>query len=370
MRMQIKFLGLCAVILMAIGSASAQTCTADVVPVTHDLLMGDGAGNMSDSGILSSNVPLLNASANAFTGTLAVSGNTNLGGSYLTAPLSVGGNSGTTQAAIAAFSNQTNGASTEISSAGTSSAVGTWTNGSQIVEFVPISSGNGVVSSYTGSLLLQTGGRANRMVITSAGNVGVGTVAPGADLATLPSPPQSGTTIFQVNGDIALAQTTPGGHIYFSDGSVQATAWNGTAPGGDYAEAVDVIGSRQQYEPGDVMVIDPASPDKFLKSQEPYSTMVAGIYSTKPGLTGRRQKSTDAASREAEVPMAMMGIVPTKVTAENGAIKPGDLMVASSTAGYAMKGTDRERLMGAVIGKAMGHLNAGTGVIEVLVSLQ
>jgi hypothetical protein len=192
-------------------------------------------------------------------------------------------------------------------------------------------------------------------LIVGGGNVGIGTPTPGAAL--------------EVNGNVILTIGS-GSHVTFPDGSVQATAWNGTAPGGDYAESVDVIGGRQEYEPGDVMVIDSASPDKFLKSTEPYSTMVAGIYSTKPGLTGRRQKGTDAASREAEVPMALMGIVPTKVTAENGPIKPGDLMVASSTAGYAMKGTDRERLIGAVIGKAMGHLDAGTGVIEVLVSLQ
>jgi hypothetical protein len=35
-----------------------------------------------------------------------------------------------------------------------------------------------------------------------------------------------------------------------------------------------------------------------------------------------------------------------------------------------MKGTDRSRLVGAVIGKAMENLDSGTGVIEVLVSLQ
>jgi hypothetical protein len=35
-----------------------------------------------------------------------------------------------------------------------------------------------------------------------------------------------------------------------------------------------------------------------------------------------------------------------------------------------MKGTDRGRMLGAVIGKAMGSLDSGTGVIEVLVTLQ
>ena len=35
-----------------------------------------------------------------------------------------------------------------------------------------------------------------------------------------------------------------------------------------------------------------------------------------------------------------------------------------------MKGTDRDLLTGAVIGKAIGKLDSGTGVIEVVVTLQ
>jgi len=68
--------------------------------------------------------------------------------------------------------------------------------------------------------------------------------------------------------------------------------------------------------------------------------------------------------------MAMVGIVPTKVSAENGPIGSGDLLVTSSTLGHAMKGTDRERMLGAVIGKALGSLDSGTGMIEVVVTLQ
>lgn len=66
----------------------------------------------------------------------------------------------------------------------------------------------------------------------------------------------------------------------------------------------------------------------------------------------------------------MVGIVPTKVSTENGPIKRGDLLVTSATLGYAMKGTDRGLLTGAIVGKALESLDSGTGVIEVLVSLQ
>jgi hypothetical protein len=110
-----------------------------------------------------------------------------------------------------------------------------------------------------------------------------------------------------------------------------------------------------------------SAPGKFFKLSEPYSTLVTGIYSTKPGVVGRRQIGPKGPD---EIPMAMVGIVPVKVTAENGSIKAGDLLVSSSTPGYAMKGTDRSRMLGAVIGKALASLDSGTGVIEVVVTLQ
>jgi len=106
-----------------------------------------------------------------------------------------------------------------------------------------------------------------------------------------------------------------------------------------------------------------------IKSSEPYSTAVTGVYSTKPGIVGRRQ-ATELKTSKPEVPMAMLGIVPTKVSAENGPIKRGDLLVTSSIPGYAMKGTDRSRLTGAVIGKALGNLDSGNGVIEAVITLQ
>jgi hypothetical protein len=191
-----------------------------------------------------------------------------------------------------------------------------------------------------------------RMRITSGGNVGIGTTTPGAAL--------------EVNGVIKLT-ASKGGSIMFQDGTTQSTAYTGVACGGDYAESVDVTGERTKYEPGDVLVIDPKVPGKFLKSNEAYSTLVTGVYSTKPGTVGRRQATAKSPD---EVPMAMVGIVPIKVTAENGAIKTGDLLVASSTLGRAMKGTDRSKMLGAVIGKALGSLDSGTGVIEMVVTLQ
>jgi len=68
--------------------------------------------------------------------------------------------------------------------------------------------------------------------------------------------------------------------------------------------------------------------------------------------------------------MAVVGIVPCKVTTENGPIAVGDLLVTSSKLGRAMKGTDRRRMLGTVVGKALERLDHGDGVIQVLVTPQ
>jgi hypothetical protein len=184
------------------------------------------------------------------------------------------------------------------------------------------------------------------------GNVGIGTTTPGTKL--------------EINGNLKLSAGS-GASLTFADGTVQSTAYTGITCGGDYAESIDVTGDHVNYAPGDVLLIDPDAPGKFVKSAEPYSTRVLGVYSTKPGTLGRRQTTPKSPD---EVPMAMVGIVPIKVSAENGPIRPGDLLVSASTPGYAMKGTDRPRMLGAIIGKAMGSLDSGTGLIEAGITLQ
>jgi hypothetical protein len=207
-------------------------------------------------------------------------------------------------------------------------------------------------SAYGLQVAAPTGASANYAASFTGGSVGIGTTSPGASL--------------EVNGNVKLTANS-GASITFADGTTQSTAYTGVLCGGDFAESVDVTGRKSEYEPGDVMIADPNYPGKFRKSAEPYSTAVLGVYSTKPGALGRRQTTPRDLN---EVPMAMIGIVPTKVSTENGPIRPGDVLVSSSTPGYAMKGTDRNRLTGAVIGKALGRLESGSGVIEVGVTLQ
>ena len=99
------------------------------------------------------------------------------------------------------------------------------------------------------------------------------------------------------------------------------------------------------------------------------------MYSTKPSLLGVGSHQADGKLR-GEVPVALVGIVPTDVSAENGPVHVGDLLVTAATPGYAMKATSivvhgaRVVPTGAILGKALQPLARGKGKIAVLVTLR
>lgn len=150
------------------------------------------------------------------------------------------------------------------------------------------------------------------------------------------------------------------GKAYFNGGTQNS--------GADVAEAFSVEGEIATYSPGDVLVISTRTDRTVEQSSTPYSTLVAGVYATKPGvLLTERDADADLSDL---VPMGVVGIIPTKVTTENGAIRRGDLLVTSSTLGHAMKGTERDRMLGTVIGKALQDFDGKQGVINVLVNVK
>ncbi|MBN1139374.1 MAG: hypothetical protein JXM73_22545 [Anaerolineae bacterium] len=134
-----------------------------------------------------------------------------------------------------------------------------------------------------------------------------------------------------------------------------------TTPAEDFAEMLPAV---QGLEPGDVLVIGPDG--RLARSTEAYQTSVAGVYSTQPGFLGGQPVEGEV---EGAIPLAVVGVVPVKVSAENGPIRPGDLLVSSSTAGYAMRAGPNPP-QGSVLGKAMGKWDAGLGVITMLATLQ
>lgn len=332
------------------GNVGIGTLTPSApLEVTGTIKMDSGVLQFPDGSTLSSATPLnqLGLSGGGTPVISQASGNVGIGVATPTQKLEVDGNAQIDGAALAPSFSYDGETFTDSGNTGYDYGM-TWHDysGGTIGPTTMIA-GYGGINLYSENV--------RRMTVTAAGNIGIGTTTPLA--------------LLDVNGAVKISGSGAG--LTFPDGSVQSTAYTGTCPstGGDYAESVDVDGDKKDYEPGDVMVIDPDHPGHFLMSSEPYSSLVAGIYSTKPGYVGRRQ-TTDPKLSTTEIPMAMVGIVPTKATTENGPIKVGDLLVTSSIPGYVMKGTDHDKMPGTIVGKALASLKSDTGVIEVLVSLQ
>src|SRR5262249_9781724 len=123
------------------------------------------------------------------------------------------------------------------------------------------------------------------------------------------------------------------------------------------------------YTAGDLMAIDPTATRQLTLSAGPYSKLVAGVYSTSAAVYASPYKMDDAA-QQSGLPVVVHGVVQCNVDDENGPMAPGDLLVSSSTPGYAMKGTDPTQLTGAIVGKALAALPSGSGTVPVLVTLQ
>jgi hypothetical protein len=189
--------------------------------------------------------------------------------------------------------------------------------------------------------------------------------------------------VFAVNdsgGYGVSARGTPAGH-FEGDATITGTLTVNTdaiiagtmtvntdivLPAADCAEDFD-IGTTEEIEAGTVMVLDDTG--ALRPCQQAYDKRVAGVVSGaaayRPGLILDRRQST-----ERRLPLALVGKVYCKVEAEHAPIAVGDLLTTSPTLGYAMKASDPRLAFGAVIGKALRPLQAGKGLVAILVALQ
>lgn len=141
--------------------------------------------------------------------------------------------------------------------------------------------------------------------------------------------------------------------------------------GADLAEHFAVnVPDDMELLPGMLVSIAPDGSGDLVATTTAYDHRVAGIVSgangVMPGLTLRQ----DGAIADGATPVALSGRVFVLADAVNGPIAPGDLLTSGHRAGVAMKVTDHQRALGAVIGKAMTALEEGTGYVLVLVNLQ
>jgi hypothetical protein len=190
---------------------------------------------------------------------------------------------------------------------------------------------NNIASS--GSINFMLGG-SSKFLVASNGNIGIG-VVPGL------------TEKLHVAGDVVV------------DGNI----------GAKYQDVAEWVETAVPLEAGTVVIVDPTEANHVLPAPRAYDTRVAGAVSRQPGLVlGERS--------DGKAMVAQSGRVRVKADATYGAIRIGDLLVTSSTPGYAMRskpvrvgGTSMHR-PGTLLGKALEALPAGKGEILVLLTLQ
>jgi hypothetical protein len=172
-------------------------------------------------------------------------------------------------------------------------------------------------SSY--QLRLGAGPSVAHLTINELGNVGIGTTAINYKLAVAG---QIGAWSYATNTNIDLAENFP---------------------------------SKEKINAGEIAIFNGGK--QLSKATKSESGKIAGIVSTKPGIIlGKKTGDTS---------LALAGRVPTKVNTENGTIKPGDMITASSTPGIGMKATEPGRVVGMAL---EGFSGSGTGKIIVFVN--
>jgi hypothetical protein len=137
--------------------------------------------------------------------------------------------------------------------------------------------------------------------------------------------------------------------------------------GADLAEPFELSGT--DIAKGSVVVIDPENEGKLKLSEHAYDRRVAGVVSgakgVKPGISLRQEGLLSGGQN-----VALTGRVYVLAEADDGAIRPGDLLTTSDTPGHAMKVADPAKAHGAILGKAMSGLTEGKGLVLVLVTLE
>jgi hypothetical protein len=170
--------------------------------------------------------------------------------------------------------------------------------------------------------------------------------------------------------EVKAVEITPrlSGSTYVAD-----AAFTGRVTGADiaahYQDLAEWVPSREDLEPGTVVVLDLTVANSIIASNAAYATTVAGVVSARPGII-----LGEAGDDKEQI--ATTGRVRVKVDASNGPIRIGDLLVAGNRAGHAMKSQPVDLggvLMhrpGTILGKALEPLESGAGEILVLLSLQ
>ena len=135
---------------------------------------------------------------------------------------------------------------------------------------------------------------------------------------------------------------------------VFAVEFNGTATSAKYADLAEKYETDAEIEAGSVVVF--GGEKEITECDSECDHRVAGVISTDPAY----MMNSDGEGQY----LALTGRVPCKVV---GPVAKGDLLVTSDVKGHAM--VDNNAQPGRIIGKAVGSIDSGEGIIEVLVNM-
>lgn len=134
---------------------------------------------------------------------------------------------------------------------------------------------------------------------------------------------------------------------------------------GDVAEQFGAIG---ECAPGSVMIIGESALLELCSRD--YDKRAVGVVSGGGSLRPAITLGGCEVQNASTVSIAMVGTAFCLVDADRAAIEAGDLLTSSSTPGHAMKAGDPVSAFGAVIGKTLGSLPRGRGLVPIVISLQ
>jgi hypothetical protein len=201
--------------------------------------------------------------------------------------------------------------------------------------YLNVRSSDGAIRFGTG---ISTANPAEKMIIDSSGNVGIGYSLPGYKL--------------DVNGTIHATSITANSVI-----------------GAVYQDMAEWVPATEKMTAGTVVVLNRDHSNEVMPSAHAYDTAVAGVVSAQPGIIL-------GVGSDSKAQIATTGRVKVHVDATMSAVSIGDLLVTSDRSGTAMKSQPVDlggiaiHRPGTVIGKALEPLQSGEGDILVLLSLQ
>ena len=182
----------------------------------------------------------------------------------------------------------------------------------------------------------------------------------------------AGRNIFHMHSDeaqfIVGAEGNPG-DIYVRDDAGNNSVHISGSAGGDIilagADVAEDFEAAAPLAPGTVVVA--AGADAVTPASQPLDRRVVGVASGAGSF--RPALRLGSKPGEQRVPIAIAGRAYCKADASHGAIAVGDMLTTSTTPGHAMRVPEASAGFGAILGKALEPLTAGTGLVAVLLTL-